>query len=1622
MKSQTLFTRDTSIPIIYAPPIRVSYELPGRSELRVKLPVNLLDGDGILEHVQFNEGVRMPAAIVKCKKGFTTTVIQNYRTEPMTLTINSPFKVEPFQENECHLNFTNDDSSIDSLLTKNLSKLRLEHMNEEEKEMIGNICREYKDIFYCEDIPLSFTNQVKHEIRTTNEDPIFNRAHRLPPSQTAEIKSQVEKMLRDNVIQESHSPWSAPVHLVPKKVDASGKQKWRMVVDYRRLNEITVDDKYPLPNISDLFDMLGKSMYFTTLDLASGYHQLEVREEDRPKTAFSTPFGHYEFNRMPFGLKTAPATFQRAMDNVLRGLQGIHCLIYLDDVIIFSKSLPEHIQKLRAVFDRFRQTNLKVQLDKSHFLRKEVLYLGHTITREGLKPNTDKIDAILNYPIPKTTTEIKSFLGLIGYYRKFIKDFAKITRPLTVCLKKGRKIVLNDEYTNSFETCKKLLTNAPLLQFPDFKKPFILTTDASNYAIGAVLSQGPLGSDKPIAYFSKTLGDTQTRYSTIEKELLAIIEGVKHFRPYLYGNKFTIYTDHRPLAWLYSLKEPNSKLTRWRLRLEEYDFEIRYKKGPQNTNADALSRIRVNAIDDDIESMLVNIDADENTIQDVVMEIEDDVARFCNREPQPETAEMSDSDDGATAHSVSNREHEGIPILNEAIDTKPKQIIVYKWLMDKIQVKDKSNNKQRILEVHLPINKEDLVKNFFKEYVDFKHKYFIYFEDKDSFRPTFTHVVTQLYKKGTINLVECTERIINLTSSENEQVDLIRKYHEGKTCHRGINETYARLRRSYWWNNMKETITAIINGCEQCKKMKYERKPIKPPIQLTQTQDAPFQEIFIDLLFIEGKYYLTAVDAFSKLAQAIHIPNRSTPEVVRALIKYFSMYGLPRKISSDSGAEFNNELLKELLSFYKIDIHIGTPNNPTSMAIVERFHSTIIEIYRIAKYDRSDQDACSVMTYAIMAYNNAIHTATNFTPFEIVFGHTESGNVFDTNRDVNLLQILIQDHRKRLKVLYEFIKQKLETDKIQVREKKGGEEPPKINVGDKVFMKNTRIRKAKDLPRLNVQRLDPNPGIAPIRIGTATREIDHWSIVKTLDLELIENQVERNIEEYNRIKTLAFKETETRRELMGLTVQIQSILNLTKDRLSQIVPTYRSKRGLLNPLGSLIKVISGNLDNEDAIRYNQEIKKLQNKEHSVENKISLIKVAVEKLVNVSNDMNLNLNHINFNNHRLSNIINNQTIIFSSFRLMNSMFQIFNNFRTLYQVIYEIETAIAFSKLHTLHKFILNTTELFNILLEVEKHANLMYKVNENNLINLEQSITMKTYLDHKKLVFILDVPLVENNTYNYYKVMPIPIYNPSTNITHAIIPQYPFLIVKRMKYIPVAKPCEEIERERYLCSNEDITEFAQELCIEQLMLLKNNYSACQQREVHIERIRIQPITESLWMLFLKDNTIATERCHDEIRRHTLRGTYILTRNDECVIEIGGTTISPLINTTAAVVNLPLIQLPTLTMPDDLPRWTPINLRNVDLRDISAVVKQISDVDIDDSVEKLFSVTTDISVWTISIYVILISIVILFLSCYFKRNFQRTTVLPVENSSLGEGGVRAVSPEPICFVSNIQRST
>ena len=333
------------------------------------------------------------------------------------------------------------------------------------------------------------------------------------------------------------------------------------MVDFRKLNEKTIGDAHPLPNITEILDQLGQSKYFSCLDMVMGYHQIELEEGEGPKTAFSTKQGHWEYKRFPFGLKTAPATFQKLINSVLSGLTGTRCFVYLDDIVIYARSLVEHETKLREVLGRLREHRLKLQPEKCEFLRNEV----NQITEPGVRPDPRKISAIVNFPTPTTAKRLKTFCGMLSYYRRFIPDCSRIASPLHKLLKKDVKFVWTVDQEHAFERLKDRLPCRHILQYPDFSREFVLTTDASNTGLGAVLSQGRPGKYLPIAYASRSLNKAEVNYTTSEKELLAIVWATKYFRPYLYGRHFKVVTDHKPLTWVMNVKDTGSRLLRWRI-------------------------------------------------------------------------------------------------------------------------------------------------------------------------------------------------------------------------------------------------------------------------------------------------------------------------------------------------------------------------------------------------------------------------------------------------------------------------------------------------------------------------------------------------------------------------------------------------------------------------------------------------------------------------------------------------------------------------------------------------------------------------------------------------------------------------------------------------------------------------------------------------------------------------------------------------------------------------------------------------------------------------------------------------------------------------------------------------
>ena len=443
----------------------------------------------------------------------------------------------------------------------------------------------YDDIFAYTPDQLGRCSVVKHRIDTGNHPPVRLRSYRTSPPNKEEIDRQIEEMLGNNIISPSVSPWSSPVVLV-KKSDGT----MRFCIDYRKLNQITRKDSHPLPRITEALDSLGGAHYFSTLDLRSGYWQIEMEDDSKEKTAFITHNGLYEFNALPFGLCNSPATFQRVMTHVLRGLEWDICLVYIDDLIIFSRSFDNHLLHLEQVFKRLREANLRLKPSKCHFVKSEVEYLGHVVSADGLKPNSAKIRAVQEFPVPNNVTGVKAFLGLCNYYRRFIKGFAQIASPLNKLTSKNIQFDWTPECQTSFDCLKNALVSAPILAYPDFELTFHLYVDASHTGIGLTLGQIIDGKERVIAYAGRDFNQAERNYSATEREALAVIDGIKRFQPYLHGRKFTIYTDHNALKWLMSIQDPTGRVARWALLIQQFDFDIVHRPGVTNGNADALSR------------------------------------------------------------------------------------------------------------------------------------------------------------------------------------------------------------------------------------------------------------------------------------------------------------------------------------------------------------------------------------------------------------------------------------------------------------------------------------------------------------------------------------------------------------------------------------------------------------------------------------------------------------------------------------------------------------------------------------------------------------------------------------------------------------------------------------------------------------------------------------------------------------------------------------------------------------------------------------------------------------------------------------------------------------------------
>ena len=523
-------------------------------------------------------------------------VALNYQNKPVTFLegqkVGLLTSCELMDEEPCQIDSKVNFNNLIEDTSDLMSTIQIgDKLKEEEKAKIKLLLSNYNRLFSRSSTDVGQTSAIRHKIDVGMHKPIKSAPYRVPHVLRGEIEKHVNKMLEANIIEYSDGPWSSPVILVKKK-----NGEYRFCIDFRRLNDVTVKDAYPIPRAEDTFDALSGAKYFSIIDLASGFWQIKVNPEDRDKTAFCVSNGLFQFRVMPYGLTNAPATFQRLMDLVLRGLSWKQCIVYLDDVIVFSSTFEDHLERLNNVFQKFIEFNLKLQPSKCKFGYDRVNYLGHEISNNGIQPTNENIQAILAVQPPNSKTLMRRFLGMISYYRKFIPSLSRIASPLYRLTMKKSSYNWTDECQKSFDLLKQKLVQPPILQYPNYELPFLMKCDASFETLGAVLSQLHNGDDLPIAYASRMLNQCEQKYTVTEKELLAITWSVKYFKHYLYNRQVTVQTDHKPIADLKNLKEPDGRIGRLYLKLQHLNIKIEYLPGRLNKGADALSRLIINSI------------------------------------------------------------------------------------------------------------------------------------------------------------------------------------------------------------------------------------------------------------------------------------------------------------------------------------------------------------------------------------------------------------------------------------------------------------------------------------------------------------------------------------------------------------------------------------------------------------------------------------------------------------------------------------------------------------------------------------------------------------------------------------------------------------------------------------------------------------------------------------------------------------------------------------------------------------------------------------------------------------------------------------------------------------------
>ena len=819
---------------------------------------------------------------------------------------------------------------------------------------------EFPDLFQTSGT-LPVTPSFECHIDTGSNEPFHLKPYRMPLSKRRVVEQEVDRMLREDIIQPSSSPYASPICLVPKPDGST-----RFCVDYRKLNSQTVRDSYPLPNIQDVIDSLTGSTVFSTLDLKSAYWQVPLSKDSIPKTSFICHRGQYEFKRMSFGLRNAPAIFQRFMNKIFAPYLGIFVYVYLDDIIVFSKSAADHDEHLRKVFDVLREHGLSLKPEKCHIGLSELKLLGYIINAQGYRSDPAKVAAISKMLAPKNVKEVRSLLGLCNYYRQMVPNYASITLPLTKLLHKEVPFIWGPEQEQAFRALKEELISDRILAYPQSDKGYKIFTDASLGAIGGVLVQDDEnGLERPIAYFSKTLTGPQLNWSTIEKEGWALIYGLKKFEPYVYGNAVTAYTDHKPLKSLFINENRNTKVQRWSILLSELGCDIQYREGKRNIKADSLSRLRTEPQDpqpgdpDHPDAELLAV---------YILDVATGMASLPTKDDLPYAAWEPMDEADAILEELGNE--------------------VYAVSFDReIELEDMSRAEvDEILhegDPGIPWEFDDLEKDEIRTEQKTMHEWKLGEQDMEDY------VILEglLY---TLRPPPGKTAYPRLVLPPSCRYRVLRRAH-AEVGHQGVRKTMERLQEAYKWPSQRRDVLKLITRCAVCQVNKGRMERV-PPTHMPVAK-YPCQILGMDLTGplppsadSGATYLLTIIDHHTGWAEAKPLPSKEAKHVLRYLVQeYIPRYGPPEILIVDNGCEFKNNTVVPYLEELGTEVRHTTPYKPSTAGKIERFHRTLKDILRkMVNAQGTRWEEC--LGPALYAHRVSHSVVTGYTPYMLQYG------------------------------------------------------------------------------------------------------------------------------------------------------------------------------------------------------------------------------------------------------------------------------------------------------------------------------------------------------------------------------------------------------------------------------------------------------------------------------------------------------------------------------------------------------------------------------------------------------------------------------------------------------------